>query len=161
MKIAKIYLIIIGLISIGSGLHGIHYNSYTFFVNYPNYPDAPYFYSSFYIMSFICIACYISLLFCGAHFLFLRTKVIKIFVGTMIVEIIYLLANVLLPLMAMWLFPKLGHSIAGATGVAGGGMVTQIDILFPVWAPFVAIWASKRIKDRKSNPNMAKAEELA
>ncbi len=44
----------------------------------------------------------------------------------------------------LWTVPKIGLSVAGATGAANGGLMAQFIILFPLWAPFAVHWARKR-----------------
>jgi hypothetical protein len=34
--------------------------------------------------------------------------------------------------------------VAGATGVANGGMMAQFFILLPIWGPVVVLWARQR-----------------
>jgi hypothetical protein len=93
-------------------------------------------------MSAICIACYISLFVCGVQFIRLRTRILKFFIGVIIFEVMYIPAIGL-----TWLIPKVGMSIGAATGVANGGMMFQAFILFPLWAPLLAGWASGRLRE--------------
>lgn len=48
-----------------------------------------------------------------------------------------------------WQLPDFGESIAGASGVANGGMMAQFFILLPLWGPPAVLW----IKRRHDAPN--------
>jgi hypothetical protein len=144
MKKAKGFIVAVGIVSIVLAVLGLWYNATTLFTDFSDFvqeKDIPYFYPAFYIMSAICIMCYAALLFCGVQFLRLRTYLFGFFVSVLIFEVVYFLS-----IGPMWLAPKVGMSIGAATGVANGGLMFQAFTLFPLWAPFVAWWASKRIK---------------
>lgn len=105
-------------------------------------PSIPYFHPAFYAMSAICVCCYGTLLFFGVEFLRGRTSHLKKFTALLIGEVAYyFLVGVL------WMVPGIGMSVAAATGVANGGLVVQLIILFPLWAPFAATWAKKRLDE--------------
>jgi hypothetical protein len=112
--------------------------------------DIPYFYPAFYTMSVICIACYVVLLLCGIQFVRLRAGVFPVFVGILIFEVIYFFS-----IGFLWVIPYIGKSIAAATGVANGGLMFQAFVLFPLWAPFLAGWAAKRISKSEEPQNLA------
>ncbi len=143
MKLAKFYIRAVGIISIILAIIGIGYNmlglSADFSDVHNNY-EIPYFYYAFYIMSSICMVCYAFLIICGIKFLFLKTRIYKLFIGILVFEIIYFFS-----LSVMCMLPKIGMSISAATGVANGGLMFQGFILFPFWAPFVVIYASKKL----------------
>jgi hypothetical protein len=44
----------------------------------------------------------------------------------------------------MWHVPGVGPRIAGATGVANGGMMAQFFILLPFWGPPAIFWMKGR-----------------
>jgi len=95
-------------------------------------------YQAFYVMSAVCVTCYIVLAVCGVQFLRLSTSLMWLFVGVLIVEV------------AMWfitgrlsLHPTYGYSVGAATGISQGGLVPQFFILLPLWAP-VLVWLARR-----------------
>ena len=142
-KKAKFAMIIVGVFSITVAVMGIRYNIISFSTNFSGFmkgQNITYFYPAFYTMSCICIACYICILICGVQFLRLRTGLIKLFTGVVIFEIIYFVS-----IGTICLIPNIGVSVAAAMGVANGGLMFQVFTLFPLWAPFLAGWAAKRI----------------
>jgi len=151
MKKAQGFLIALGVVTIVLGLLGLWYNSASLFANFADVVqehDIPYFYPAFYVMSAICIICYILLLYCGIQFIRLRTDIMRLFVGVLIFEVIYFFS-----IGVMWLIPKIGMIVAAATGVANGGLMFQAFILFPLWAPFLAGWAARKITQSKEPSN--------
>jgi len=148
MKKAKVVLIIIGIVSIVLGCFGLWYNSQTLFsvLSNPNAfeeEDTPYFYQSFYTMSALCICCYIGLITSGIQFIRLKTNLLILFIGILIFEFLYFFS-----IGTLWLSPRIGMSIAAATGVANGGLAPQIFTLFPIWASILAIWATRKISKK-------------
>jgi hypothetical protein len=144
MRKAKVFLMVVGVASIILAALGFWYNSATLFADFSGLvqeSDIPYFYPAFYTMSTICILCYVVLLVCGIQFVRLRTGLFPLFVGILIFEVVYFFS-----LGTMWLNPKVGMSIAAATGVANGGLTFQGFVLFLLWAPLLAGWAGKRIR---------------
>lgn len=103
--------------------------------------DAPYFFPAYGIMSTVCLACYGLLAFFGIQFLRGRADHLRRFAILMIFEVAYFFSIVL-----MWLIPDLGMSVAAATGVANGGLMVQFVIFFPLWAPLLAFWATRRLR---------------
>jgi len=143
MKKAKGFMIMVGIVSIAVAAIGLLYNMISLFTDFSDLVQEQgtvHFYPAFYTMSAICIACYIALLTCGVQFVRLRTNLLKLFVGVIIFEIVYFFS-----IGPMWLIPKIGMSVAAASGVANGGLMFQAFILFPLWAPFLAVWAARRI----------------
>jgi len=143
MKKAKGFMIMVGIVSIAVAAIGLLYNMISLFTDFSDLVQEQgtvHFYPAFYTMSVICIACYIALLTCGVQFVRLRTNLLKLFVGVIIFEIVYFFS-----IGPMWLIPKIGMSVAAASGVANGGLMFQAFILFPLWAPFLAVWAARRI----------------
>jgi hypothetical protein len=151
MKTAKGFMIAVGIASIAMAGIGLWYNLMTLFTDFSDLVQEKgivYFYPAFYTMSAICIACYVALLLCGVQFVQLRTSLLKLFVGVIIFEIVYFFS-----IGPMWLIPKIGMSIGAATGVANGGLMFQAFILFPLWAPFIAGWAARRLKETEKASN--------
>lgn len=130
---------------------GLWYNLTTIFTDFGDLAqerDIPFFYPSFYVMSAICIGCYIALLICGIQFVRLRTRLLALFTGVVVFEVVYFFSIGML-----WLTPKVGMSVGAATGVANGGLMFQAFILFPFWAPFLAGWAARRLTTNERAPN--------
>lgn len=153
MKRAKGMMIAVGVASILMAAIGLLYSLTTLFMDFSDLTsdhDFPYFYPAFYTMSGICIGCYIVLLACGVQFIRLRTRLIGLFVGVIIFEVVYFISIGL-----MWLIPGIGMSIGAATGVANGGLMFQAFILFPLWAPLLAGWAHKRLEANETTSNQA------
>jgi hypothetical protein len=105
--------------------------------------EAPYVVPISYVMAFICILCYLGLFYIGLQFICLKMRLYRIFIGITIFETLYFCS-----IGALWLsvtlIPSVGTSIAGASGI-NGGLIIQFIILFPLWSPFVVMWAHKRM----------------
>ena len=101
--------------------------------------DLPYFYHALFIMSAICIACYLILVVCGISLIRSRLDSSRLVTLVLLFEVGYLFA-----IGTLWLEPTIGHSVAAATGVANGGMVIQMIILLPLWGPLLLWWANRR-----------------
>jgi len=147
-KTAKIILRVIGVISVIAALFGLWYNSVTLssaftgaFKNNDSSGDMPYFHLAFYLMSTVCIICFIFLFIFGIQFIRGRSENMTRFVGLLIFEVAFFIA-----ISVSWGLPEVGLSIAGASGVSTGGMMAQYIILFPLWAPPLALWASRTLE---------------
>ncbi len=154
MKKYSLVLIVIGIASILLGLAGIWYSLSTLFIDFSE--DIPYFYPVFYIMSGICIACYLGLLFCGIQFVKRQTAVTKLFSILICFEIAYFFF-----ISVLWAVPVLGEAVAAATGVATGGMMFQIVTLFFLWAPLLSNYAVRKLTNQEEAPNKIKNENAA
>ncbi len=153
MKKAKGIMIAVGVASVVMASVGLWYNLTTLFTDFSSLMqehDIPHFYPAFYTMSAICIGCYLVLLTCGIQFIRLRTRLLGLFIGIIIFEVVYFFS-----IGTMWLIPKVGMSVGAATGVANGGLMFQAFILFPLWAPFLAGWAHKRLIAPETTSNQA------
>lgn len=153
MKTAKGVMIAVGSFSVLMAAVGLWYNLTTLSTNFADLAqeqNIPYFYPAFYAMSAVCIGCYIVLLTCGIQFIRLRTGLLKLFVGTIIFEVVYFFS-----IGTTWLVPGIGMSIGAATGVANGWLMFQALILFPLWAPFLARWAAGRLTGTDTASNQA------
>ncbi len=98
-----------------------------------------YFYAAFYAMSVICIVCYLALLWGGVRLVRLRFSGSRLLIGVWMFEVVYFLG-----VGFMWHVSEVGASVAGATGVANGGMMAQFVILLPFWGPIAVVWAKRR-----------------
>lgn len=149
----KVSRIVLGVVSVGCAGLGLHYNAGSMFTNlsgaFQKMIDEyklPYFYQSFYVMSAVCIAFYLILLFCGIEFLRSRFRFVWLFVYVLVFEVVYFFMTAF-----YWLIPGLGRNVAAADGVANGGQMFQFLILLPLWAPFLAVW-TKRQYERPPQP---------
>lgn len=97
------------------------------------------FYPAFYLMSAVSIACYVALLWGAFQLTRQRFSYSGLLIGVWLFEIVYFLAVGLL-----FRSSQLGASVAGATGVANGGMMAQFFILLPVWGPIAVLWTKRR-----------------
>jgi hypothetical protein len=124
---------------------GLLYNGASFYAvtsgaldTVQNQEPMPYVYQAFYVLSALCVACYIALAVCGIQFLRLSTSLIWLFVGVFVIEAIMWFATG-----RLWLHPTYGPSVAAATGISQGGLVPQFFTLLPLWAP-VVVWLARR-----------------
>lgn len=148
MKTAHRLMIAVGITSTIMAGFGFWFNLTSLFTDFSHRiqdQEFAYFSPAFYIMSAICILCYVALFLCGVQFIRLRTGLVKLFVGLIVFEVIYFFS-----IGFMWLTPEIGRSIAAATGVANGGMSFQIFTLFPFWAPFLILWADGKLKSKEN-----------
>lgn len=104
--------------------------------------DAPHFYPAYYTMSSISIVCCVLLAIFGIQFLRGNPNRAMGFTYLMIFEIAYWLSIILTSLVA-----DFGMSVAAAAGVANGGVLNQFFILFPLWAPIIALRNRKILRD--------------
>lgn len=147
----KVSLIVVGSLATLVALFGLYYNAMTLvtafrggFSHLVAEQKITYFYPAFYVMSAVCVTCYLLLFLFGIDFLRLRFRCVWAFTGVLIFEVIYFIC-----IGMSWLIPSMDMSIATATGVANGGLMAQFFILFPIWAPLVLLWA--RWKSRHEN----------
>ncbi|MGA2053474.1 MAG: hypothetical protein ABSH19_09195 [Opitutales bacterium] len=145
-KLAKVLVRCVGVVGIVAAGFGIFYNFQTLTAVFGGRSaeivkkhQLAYFYPAFFIMSAICIACYVMLLVCGVDLLRLRLRRAGLLTGVMIFEVVYFISIGML-----WLMPGFGMSVAAATGIANGGLMVQFVIFFPLWAPMVVWWARTR-----------------
>jgi len=148
MKKESAILKIVGGVAIAVAIGGLWYNFsglLTFLTNREHDPEIPYFLPVFVTMSAICVVCYVFLILSGVQFIRGRLGVFPLFKGVLVFEVIYFFS-----IGAMWLIPKIGMSIAAASGVANGGLMLQAFILFPLWA-IPAVKLTKRKQEESSN----------
>jgi hypothetical protein len=140
---AKVVMIVVGAVSILMAAFGLWYNLQPLFnrsIDLSHREDVSYFYPAFYTMSAICIGCYIVLLICGVQFIRLRIGLLRLFVGTIIFEVVYFFFSI----GAIPVFRNI-EGVVAASNIVNGGLMIQALILFPLWAPGVAAWAANRI----------------
>ena len=143
-----IVLKIVGVFSIICALLGLYYNvsglvghlQVSSASSAEAHRDMPYFQPAYYAMSFICVVSYVLLFVFGLNFIRCRIAHFWPFTILPAFEFIYLFLVSML-----WLVPELGKSVAGATGIANGGMMVQFIVFFPLWAPLLVFWARRKI----------------
>jgi hypothetical protein len=141
----KLALRLVGIASIILAILGLLYTIGLIW-NLQSTPDqGGYLYQTrfLYAMSFICISFYICLMLFGFHFIRLQTKLYRIFVWLIVIEVLYYTF-----VAALWIFPNwdIASSAAAASGI-NGGLLIQFITFFPIWAPLIAIWAHRKIRD--------------
>jgi hypothetical protein len=146
-RTAKITLQVIGAVAILCAAFGLYYNASSLAVAFSGAFTAgesrhktPYFYQAFYVMSAICIACYVLLFVYGVQFIRGHVAHAGRFTTLLVFEIVYFFSIAM-----FWLAPGVGRSIGAATGVANGGLMAQFLILFPLWAPLLVFWARRHL----------------
>ena len=150
-KSVVVSLVVLGIVSIICAGFGLYYNISTISVSFSGAFDKliqehqlSHFYAAFYAMSSVCILFYLLLLLCGVYFIRRKIRYVPLFVIVLLMEIIYFFAIGGFG----WHLGDISQSIAGATGVANGGLMAQFFILPPLWGSVLAIWAKKQ--NRKS-----------
>ena len=143
--IARIALRFVGVVALACAGFGLLYNGVSFYVVVTGGLETvqyempvPYLYQAFYVLSALCVACYVALAVCGVQFLRLSTSLIWLFAGAMALEIVMWSVTG-----RLWLHPTYGRSVAAATGISQGGLVPQFFIFLPLWAP-VLVWLARR-----------------
>jgi len=145
---ARIALRTIGALALLAAAFGLWYNAVTFSTVYSDASiestvaePIPYFRQAFYLMSAICILCFVALAWCGVQFLRLSSIWWWLFALIGVVEVLFV------PIVGrLWLHSELGMSIGAASGLASGGLVPQLIVLFPIWAPLVVWFAHKSLR---------------
>jgi hypothetical protein len=145
MSLPRASLIIVGVASIALAVVGLAYNSVTLRVDYSGLLQttvkAPYFYPSLYVMSGVCISCYLALIFIGVQLVCGSANLARLLLLVIPFEVLNFLG-----IGFMWALPEYGMSIAAATGVANGGLMFQTFTLSPVWAPLTVFFASRSLR---------------
>ena len=137
---------IIGIVAVICASFGLLFNLmalYTIFWGErpPSHEEEPYFWPAFYVMAFICLFCYLALAVFGVQFIRGRINWIAGFIYLLIFEVVYFFSIGLL-----WEVSGIGRGVAGATGLANGGLSIQFIILFPLWAGILAYKAKRKIE---------------
>jgi hypothetical protein len=140
-------LVVAGATSLILGLLGIAYNSVSLSLDYSSIPhdmkneaELGHFHTAFYAMSGICLAFYTGLIVVGIQLMRKRSRWAFGLLGIIVLEVLYSLAEG-----ALWMSSEYGPSVAAATGVSGGGLSFQAFVLFPIWGPWVALWAHRKL----------------
>lgn len=146
---SKASFIVLGCTSLICSIFGLIYNIIFGAVSFSGTFDdlikshgLVYFYPSFYLMFSITIACYLLLAVCGFYFIRYRPLYTRVFLGLLAFEVAYFLSFRFIVQL-----PKIGGSVAAASGVANGGLMAQFFILFPIWGAFLSVLARKRLNE--------------
>ncbi len=147
MKVARGLMFAVGIASTAMAVYGLWYNLQTLFMDFSNMPqeyNISYFYPAFYTMSAICIAWHIILLICGVQFIRFRANLLKLFIGVIILETIHFFS-----IGIFWAVPRVSMGVEIAIVSASAGLLLQIRTLFILWAPVLAIWATRKLNKTK------------
>jgi hypothetical protein len=109
--------------------------------------ELTHFRAAFYVMSAVCLACYAALVLGGWRLLRGHSNAAVLLVCVWLFEVVYFAC-----VAAAWFLPGIGASIAGATGVANGGLMYQFALFLPVWGPLVALWFRYRQASPAASP---------
>ena len=147
---------IVGLATVIVAALGLWYNYSTLLLDYSlpleqsgKTHDLTNFYPIFYTMSVICVGFYLLLLVSGVQLIRKKTNWAFVLLAVMTLEIAYFLV-----IGWLWARSPNGASIAAATGVSSRGLMYQVYVLFPIWAPSLALWARRRILERVAAPDL-------
>jgi len=159
MNRAKFALALVGVAAILLAVLGLLYNAMTVTLLLGDHGDeeTPYFRQAFFVMSAVCVACYVVIAFCGIQFVRQRPGGVWLFGGILILEMLYFMFISVGSVVFMFWRQDMAAGIAGAMGVANGGLSPQLLTLFPLWAPLVAGWAARRIRQEAQGPEFNSA----
>jgi hypothetical protein len=93
-------------------------------------------------MSTVSLACNALMIGCGVQYVRLRSNLDRLFA----IVAAFVVAYVAAVFIAARL-PWIGPAVSANAGVANGGLTPQVILLFPVWAPFLAKWAGRRLRE--------------
>jgi hypothetical protein len=96
----------------------------------PNIANLPHFYTAFYVMSAICVMCYVSIIVASIGICLGSATCARVLAMLLLLEVLYFFA-----VGSMWALPNAGRGIAAATGIANGGLMAQFILLMPIWIP--------------------------
>ncbi len=102
--------------------------------------DPALFYRAFYVMSGICITFYMALLVVGVQLIRQRRRWAVGLLVIVVLEVLYYVGIGLL-----WRSPQYAMAVAAATGVSSGALSYQAITLFPIWGPWLALWAHRKM----------------
>jgi len=142
---ARVASLLLGIVTLIAALGGVVYNVSTFASvlggatdEAASVPELPHFRTAFYVMSAVCLSCYGLMILGACRMLRGRSYPTTLLVLVWAFEVLYFFL-----VGASWLLPGIGSSIAGATGVANGGLMFQFAILLPLWGPLLALWIGR------------------
>ena len=120
--------IVVGVFAIGTSILGILYGAISIIGVLSNPEplpeEVPYFFPTFVIMTAICLFCYLVLLVSGVDLVQSRLRWSRLVKLILLFEVGFFFAIV-----ALWMEPTIGVSVAAATGVTAGGLMAQFVAL--------------------------------
>lgn len=114
----------------------------------PRVDDVVSFRIAAYAISLILMGFSAGLVSCGLTFIKGHTYKVRAFGCLLMSEVLCVALAGFLCRMLTWLAPEVGASLGAAIPVANSGFEVQAVILFPLWAPFVALWAMYQLQAR-------------
>lgn len=118
---------------------GLLYNVNSLFVAFsgafdqsPDIAGLPYFFTAFYVMSSICIGCYLAIIAASVGLCRGSATCARLLAMLLLFEVLYFFA-----ISALWMLPSVGRGIGAATGIANEGLMVQFLLLMPIWIPIV------------------------
>jgi hypothetical protein len=148
-KLSRLAAVGVGLVGLITGLAGLVSSGISLAAALRNIPAesgpagaTDHFHPAFYGMLAVTSACCLAVVICSIDLLCLRLRWSRILSVVLLFEILYYLVTPFL-----WLMPSGGSSWAAAFGGAYGGLMIQLYVLFPCWAPFVLLWATQNWAD--------------
>jgi hypothetical protein len=139
---ADVVLRIVGGAGVLLSLVGLWYHATCLAADYSREPRPPYFFQAWYTMAGINIVLLLAGIALGVALIRGMVKWVSLFVALQVLIVL----DTFLPGL-FWLHPRLGLSIAAASGISSG-TIFQVIVLFPIWGSVAAIWAVRRIRPR-------------
>lgn len=138
MPTPKQILRLIGLVSIVLAGWALLYVGISMLLTPHSVSDpSPYFLRTFYVMATVVVVINIALAWSGWQFVKGKFSGVPPFVFVLACACAYLLPTAVRYFAN---FPSFGHSVAGATGIALGGMLFQWKTEFPILAPLIVLF---------------------
>lgn len=152
----KVALLTVGIISILLGAIGLLYGLLDGIKTavHSDVPEAVtnvlVFHIAFYAMLAVCAAFCGGLLVCGVEFVRLWPGKVRRFGYLLMVEVLYFVLMGFLVRVLYWQVPEVGVSVGAAMDASSSALMFQAIVLFPLWAPFVALWAMYQLEAQKA-----------
>ncbi|GMW02751.1 MAG: hypothetical protein AMXMBFR84_38870 [Candidatus Hydrogenedentota bacterium] len=151
LRMAKGVMVALGLLTLVFGALGIMYTLpivISVLIDHSDMESTPFFFPIYLFFSMLMSVCYLILLVCGVQFVRLKTRMIRVFIGVLVTEVVAFIGIAML-----WGVPSVGMAAAGATGISMGGLATQWATLYPMWAPIAVLWARDVLNTLPSDRN--------
>ena len=101
-----------------------------------------------YAISVILMGLCLGLVFYGLEFVKGNTRKVRAFGCLLLSEMLGIALVGFLCRALSWFAPDVGTSLGAAIPVANSGFEVQVVVLFPLWAPFLALWAMYQLQAR-------------
>ena len=156
-KMAGYMLALVGVTSIIVGMLGLWFNSGALSAHFSSVIedlgkeyDLKNFYPIFYMMLAICMVFYLTLVVSGIQLIRKKVGWVFVLLAVVVLEVFYFVT-----VGWLWAHSPYNYSIGAATGISSGGLMYQAKVLFPVWAPLIALWARRRIINQATTSALA------